>query len=84
MSTFFPSQVTESGYRGLILHYEDTMTPRPFDDENFKVTLLCSKIEHYNIHEISPVHSLMVLRVKKHTMDLDFQVDTPIVRVSWD
>ena len=84
MITFFPSQVTESGRRGFIFHYEDVMTPRAFDGENTDITLLWPGIRSCDMYEMSPIHSLMLIRVKMHTMSIDFDVDTPIVRVNWE
>jgi hypothetical protein len=84
VTTFFPSKVTDSGSRGFILHYLDVMTPRPFDEDKLKVKLISSMFEGQEIFEISPVHTIMVLRVKNTTMDLDFDEETPLVHVSWE
>ena len=83
--TFFPAPVTESGFRGVILHYEDHITPRPFDLEgDLKIDYMTLIFSGHSIFEISPVHTIMVLRVKDQVMDLDFDEVTPLVRVSWE
>ena len=83
--TFFPAPVTESGFRGVILHYEDHITPHPFDLEgDLKIDYMTPIFSGHSIFEISPVHTIMILRVKDHVMDLDFDEVTPLVRVSWE
>ena len=76
--------MTESGSRGIILHFQDLITPRPFDREGgIVITFLSPIFEGHSIFEISPIHTVMVLRVKDTTMDIDFDKDTPVVRVNW-
>jgi hypothetical protein len=60
---YTPKIVTESGSKGFILHYQDFMTPRPFDREHLKVTFLLPEFTGFEIFEISPVHTVLVVRV---------------------
>ena len=60
---YTPKRVTESGSMGFILHYQDFMTPRPFDREHLKVTFLLPDFTGFEIFEISPVHTVLVVRV---------------------
>ena len=81
--SILPSKVTESGSRGIIIHFQDLITPRPFDREGgIVITFLSPLFEGYSIFEISPIHTIMVLRVKNTTMDLNFGYDTPILKVN--
>jgi hypothetical protein len=85
VKTFVPSKVSDSGARGIILHFQDIITPRPVDhDQRLKITYQSPKFEGHDIFGVSPIHTLMVLRVKSTVYDIDFEEDTPIVRVSWD
>ena len=48
------------------------------------ITFLSPIFEGHSIFEISPIHTVMVLRVKNTTMDIDFDKDTPVVRITWE
>ena len=76
--------MTQSLSRGFILHYLDFMTPRPFDRENLRVTFLLPKFSGFEIFEISPVHTVLVLRVDNDFDDLFLDEDTPLCHVNWE
>ena len=85
---YTPKRVTESGSMGFILHYQDFMTPRPFDREHLKVTFLLPDFTGFEIFEISPVHTVLVVRVDSDFGSMLNNVirigeDTPLCHVTW-
>ena len=82
---FIPAIVAESSTRGVIFHYQDFVTGRPFTREGgpkikFLSPLFCS----YSIFEVSCIHTVLVLYVKEDCVALSFNQDTPVVRITWE
>ena len=79
-----PKEVSTVGQMGFIFHFEDNMTPRPFD-EGWKVTFMKMLLGSHTLYMASPTHTYLCLRVK---MDFDDEIesednDVGLMKLSW-
>jgi hypothetical protein len=82
-----PQDVSNLGQKGFIFHFEDNMTPRPFDNDDgkWKVTYMKALVNSYDLLMSSPTHTYFCLHVDK---DYDDEIesednDVGIAKLSW-
>ena len=82
-----PQVVSTLGQTGFIFHFEDTMTPRPFDNDDgkWKVTFMKALLNRYDLYMASPTHTYFCLHVDK---DYDDEIesednDVGLAKLSW-
>jgi hypothetical protein len=82
-----PQVVSSLGQTGFIFHFEDNMTPRPFDNDDgkWKVTFMKALLNRYDLHMASPTHTYFCLHVDK---DFDDEIesednDVGLAKLSW-
>ena len=81
-----PRDVYSGGAKGFVFYFKDDMTPRPFQEDCWKVTLANGRLKSHYLIEGSPTHTY--LRVNIHNDLEDGEIfaddrDLPIVRLSW-
>ncbi len=84
-----PHDVYSGGMRGFVFHFEDDMTPRPFEEDCWKVTLVRGVLNNYRLLEASPAHSYFRLTVRNDNFDdSDDEIsaddsDNAVAKLSW-
>ena len=82
---FIPPVVAQPSNRGVIFHYQDFVTGRPFTREGGpKIKFLSPLFCGYSIFEVSCIHTVLVLCVKEDCVALSFNQDTSVVRITWE
>ena len=81
-----PRDVYSGGAKGFVFYFKDDMTPRPFQEDCWKVTLANARLKSHYLIEGSPTHTY--LRVNIHNNLEDDEIfaddrDLPVAKLSW-
>ena len=81
-----PKPVYTGSAKGFIFHFQDEMTPRPFDDgfSGWKVTFPNPNIERHRLWMASPTHTFFCLHVRDNCEEIVTEEhDCPLAKLCW-
>ena len=74
------------GTKGFVFYFKDEMTPRPFEEDCWKVTLPNARLKSHKLIEGSPTHTYLWLIIHDDLDDDEIFADDrdlPIAKLSW-
>ena len=81
-----PRDVYSGGAKGFVFYFKDDMTPRPFQEDCWKVTLANARLKSHYLIEGSPTHTYLRVNIHNDLEDGEIFADDrelPIVKLSW-
>ena len=81
-----PRTVNTLGGKGIIFHFKDDMTPRPFDEDwgGWKVTRMLSDFNHHTLLMASATHTYFCLTVQDAVEEIKSgSHDIGFAKLSW-